>query len=756
MRNRTILRPAWLLCAAALLALVAAPAARAAEDEGFQLHLDALVFGPQWVDVDSNSAKFQEYTDETDGFKIPKVVISGSDPEGNRELGIWLKDVGQRDARYTLDYDVSGSYSFYLDYNKIPHNYQNDAISLWTRDGDLFEIAAPIRAGLQAALEARYAASPASVNFGFLNGLISPYLDAAPRIDVGLQRDRTHARFEVGKSSNLGWGFEYKHENRTGSRPLGLAFGFNNVTELPEPIDYDTDDATLDGEWRMENGALRFGYRYSRFENNIDTIYWDNPWRATNSTNSGAYQAPSGTSIAGGSRGIASLNPDNTAGSLFANGNWRWGKKFWLNAAFTQTDLRQDADLEPYLLNSAVRTTAGLVASDPGILPQRSADRKVTLTSFNLDFGTRFAEDFTFRARYRFYDYDNKSSQIEIPGYGRYHGYWQNVGRITPKYAWSRDTLSAELGWEIGKASRLGLEYRMDSMDRDFREVKSADDDVLRLTFDSKLAKDWNLRAAAEMGDRSTSEYDYYAEEYSFTEHGVPSQNPDLRRFDEAERDYERFNVTLEWLPANGWSVAAGIDTRQDEYDESILGLTEEEYFNWNVEVGYAPTEKVNFFIHYQQADRDSSMASRQSGATASLNPIDTWYADFEENNDMVGFGFNYKEKRWAYRAWINFSESDGYLDFEATQGGIPLGNRAAAVDIPNYEDISLFQGGMAFDYKIMKDVAVGLFYRYDDYTIDSFILQDLDPYLPGAFLLAGDRGDYEANILGATLKLKF
>lgn len=746
MNDRTILRPAWLLCAAALLALVAAPAVRAGDDGDFKLHLDSLVFGPQYVDVDTDSAKFNEYRDITDGFKVPKVAISGDDEAGLRQMSVLLRNVGQRDARYTLDYDVSGRYSFLFDYNKIPHNFQNGATFLWQETSPgVFQIANPVQQAIQNAI---LSIPQSQVNFTFLNNLIEPYLAAAQRIDVGLQRDRSHAAMEFGKGGAWSWGLDYKHENRTGSRPVGAAFGFNNVNELPEPIDYDTDDAELGAQWKTKRGALRFGYRYSTFENHVDTLYWDNPFRYTNSTDPSAYQAPSSSSVNGSTIGYMTLNPDNESDSLFANGNWRFGKAMWFNFSASMTNFSQDESLHPMTLNTAVTPTIAL--------PQGTAGREAEVTTLNADFGTRFADAFTFKLRYRFYDYDNKSDHLVFDAYVRYHGVYEDIGRETPDYAYSRDTLSADLGWEIGKDHRLGLEYRMDGMDRDFREVESADDDVLRFTYDGRFSSTMSLRATAELGDRSTSEYDYFAEEYSFTEHGVPSQNPELRRYDEAERDYERFNAMFQWNPTEAWSFAFSFDTRQDDYSKSELGLTEEEYFNYNLEASYMVSEKASFYGFYQRSDRDSSMVSRQSGASASLRDLDNWYADFEEANDLFGLGFYTKGERFSFDLSGRWSQSDGYLDFEAFPGGLPLGSRPAAVDIPNYEDIELLALYAKLDYTIMKNVKAGVYYRYEDYTIDSFIVQDLDDYLPGALLLAGDRGDYTANVMGLLFKVSF
>lgn len=58
--------------------------------------------------------------------------------------------------------------------------------------------------------------------------------------------------------------------------------------------------------------------------------------------------------------------------------------------------------------------------------------------------------------------------------------------------------------------------------------------------------------------------------------------------------------------------------------------------------------------------------------------------------------------------------------------------------------------------YKINNRYSLGLGYLWEDYTIDSFILQDLQNYLPGALLLNANNGDYEGEVLYFDVGIKF
>jgi hypothetical protein len=97
-----------------------------------------------------------------------------------------------------------------------------------------------------------------------------------------------------------------------------------------------------------------------------------------------------------------------------------------------------------------------------------------------------------------------------------------------------------------------------------------------------------------------------------------------------------------------------------------------------------------------------------------------------------------------------NWSDSNGLADFTTPVGGRP------AEDIENYEDIELTTVSLKVDYDVSEHAAIGLTYLYEDYTIDSFNLVGLQPFLPSTLLLAANNGNYQADVFGVHLKLGF
>ncbi|HKI01133.1 MAG TPA: MtrB/PioB family outer membrane beta-barrel protein [Thermoanaerobaculia bacterium] len=726
--------------------------------KGFSFRFDPIVIGAIDTNADTNSSKFQEYRDLSSGFTLGFNLL-GENADGERNLAFNTDNAGRRDARYTLSYGVPGRYSVLFDYNKIPHRFGNAGRMLYTRTGPgRLEIADPIQGAIQGAIATQAGINPAGITYPFLRGLLAPYLNAAQFVDLALQRDRTLARVDLGRMGRLGWGLEYTHEARSGNRPFGGSFGFSNATEIPEPIDYDTTGAEISGEFNTANSGLRLGYRYSRFRNNVSTVVWDNPFRLTGSTDPNAYTAPGAGSINGSAVGFADLAASNDANLLFVNGRTRLGS-WWASGAASYNRMTQDDPLLPYTLNPSIvgidLNGARFDPTNPANLPTRSADREVVATSLQASAGTRFGAgerwDLTFR--YRLYDYDNNSPRVEIPGYVRFHAVWEPIARITVPYAYSRQNARADLGWNLGRASHLLFGYERESWDRDFREINSSDEDIFRVAFDTRPSDRLTLRARYEYGDRSIGEYDTAAQEFSFVEPEGITNLPGLRKYDQAARTYDSINVEAQVFATEAWSFTFGATSRYDDYDESEFGLRYDDILQYNAEVSYTPGENLSFFLFGHRADRETQQRSRQSGATPSTNPLDDWTGTFDELTDTWGLGLNAKlSPRWSTDLSANWTRSDGEADLFSPPGGTPN----VAVGFDNYEDIELLSLLGRVDYRINPSAAAGLFYRWEDYTLDSFILQGLQYYLPGALLLNPSLGDYRGTVLGVDLSLTF
>ena len=747
------MRTTRIVLGALALAAWMVPGGLLAEEPEFEISLDPLVLEGLWLDQDTTSSKFQEYRDLSDGFRV-RLGLQGLSDDFGRLLEVRIINGGKDDAFYGLEYDVAGRWSLELSYDNIPHRFGNDGKVLFTRNAsqNAWEIQDPIQAALQAANEAQVAARQ-NINFAFLNSLIQPYLAVADTIDVGLQRRRTRANLELGKGGAASWNLEYRHEARTGTRNLGTSFGFNNVTELPEPIRYDTTDAILSGTWKWSQGIATAGYRHSRFENDVSTLFFDNPWRITDSTDPSAYSSPGFTvnpltgttsgSIGGARVGFFDLAPDNDMASFFANGRFDLTGRSWLqfSAAWTQFD--QDDPLLPMTLNTAIVAPAQ---------PFGSANREADMKRLAVNYGARYDGGWQLGVRYGYQDYSDDSPRYAWDGYVRFHAVLEEIARITVPVSWSRETITASLDKDLDEYGNLGLEIKRDTYEREFRETEETTEDLVALKWDARLGEAM-VRANYEMGDRDfDGAYETEAQEASFVHPEGINNLPGLRKFDQAARKSDRWNVSVGLPVAEVWALTARLGGSKFDYDESEFGLTGDETVRYGVDLDRELGEGGSFFVWVERADRDVSQASRQSGATPSVNPLDNWFVDFAEVNDTLGIGWAKETKQWQARLSGEWVESDGEAEISSPPGGTPnLG-----FGFGNYEDYERLALSGKLDREITSKIAVGLSVLYEDYTIDSFIRQDLANYLPGALLIFADDGEYAAWSAALRLKLRF
>lgn len=740
-----------ILTAVAAFALLAPSSLAAEEDSGFDLRMESLVLEGMYLDQDTGSSRLQEYRDLSDGFRLTELALAGYSDDLRRELRLEIANGGKDDGFYGLTYDVAGSWGLKLSYDGIPHRFGNGGKLLWTETAPgVFELADP----LQGALEDFAVTNRPTLNFGVLNGALQPFLATAQSVDLGLQRRRTRATLDLGRSAAAQWTVDYQRESRTGNRAYGASFGFNNVTELPEPIDYDTTQATVSGAWKWSTGLVSAGYRYSTFENEVSTLYWDNPWRLTDASDGSAYSAPGGGSVAGSSRGFADLAADNDSGGFFASGRFDLGASGWINFGVDWIQYEQDEDLLPFTLNTAIgpETGAPFLAADPANQPYATAGRESEMLKLVASYGGRFGDGWQVGARFDYQDYSDDSDRLEFEGYVRYHAVWEEIARLTVPFSWTRQILSANVDKDFGAAGTFGLELKRTEWDREFRETEGTTEDTLALTWDARFDRTM-VRAKIETGDRSIDgHYEPEAAEASFVEHGPLTTQEGLRRFDQAERTLDRWNLSVDFPLGTALSLTLRGNGAESDYDDSEFGLTGDELVRFGFDLSWEAGEAGSLHFWGERSDRSVAQEGRQSGATPSTNPLDDWSIDFDETNDTWGVGWNRDAEGWTAQVNGWWSNSDGEAEVFSPPGGTPDVGRG----FDNYEDYEVLSFEGIVDFELTEHLSIGGRLLYEDFTIDSFIRQNLANYLPGALLIVANDGDYQAWSAGLRMSARF
>jgi len=667
--------------------------------------------------------------------------LLGQSADGNSNLVLQVLNGGKRDGRYTLDYGRAGSWSVLLDYNQIIHNLGNDARSLWSQTSPgVFSIPGPERTAIAGASSAA-------------TGL-APFLADASLTNLGLERDRTHAQLLLNKSGPLLWTMDFQHEKRTGSREGTASFDFTSTNELPEPIDYESNDAGIAGDWRGKSGNLNFGVKYSGFTNHIESLTYDNPL------------GPPGSASA---QGRSALAPDNYAGTAFAGGRTVLGGGWWLNGNASYMDMQQNAQLIPFAINPTTGVGfngQNFDATNPANLPQQRSGQKAGSVSANGTLGNNFGDGFHFLVRYRYYDYDNSSNPIEIPGYASFNEGWSPTARVTVPFAYRNADIGSELNWDFTTRGTLGLSFDHHTIGRRETEVDSSSEDVGKLSLDARPTDRLTLRASFSYGQRSVDNYDYLQGELATFVVQSPadaSNQPALRKFNEAARKVDGYNLQADYSINDNLGLQVTANGDHDNFDQSALGLINDQTNNYNAELDWTHGEQGTFYLYIgYQTERSKQEERESSGGAVSTNPLDNWALGLRDATDSVGLGWTSTlAPGWRFHLNGEFSRTYGNAGFSATPGGAPLSGapaRTAPANINNYDDTKLITVRTNLDYTVNTHLGVGIYYRYDDYNLNTFYLQGLTGnfFAGNTLLLNPNFGQYSGSVLGVNTKITF
>ena len=241
-------------------------------------------------------------------------------------------------------------------------------------------------------------------------------------------------------------------------------------------------------EWTNNKAMFRAGYNGSWFNNEADTLTWDNPLVLTDSTSASGH-------------GRMALWPSNSLQTLSAAGYAKLARRTQVTGSLAFGWANNDEPLLPFTINSALPQFA---------LPRATTDASATTVATNISLVSRPANDWRFSTRFRRYDYNNDMPETPIPTVHqlRHVGQRQHDGRSG---AASRTTATRSMPMPRGPASArsaLTVAYTNNHNGYDHRIFESTNENVLQLKADSTGFGWVNFRARYEYGNRSGSGLD--------------------------------------------------------------------------------------------------------------------------------------------------------------------------------------------------------------------------------------------------------
>jgi MtrB/PioB family decaheme-associated outer membrane protein len=549
-----------------------AAVSQAAEEEYVPPQKNTFDFGIRGTNITGDRARYERYRDLSDGLFLDQFRLH------RQTSNDWFLDVagdhvGRLDQRFMSTLVLPGKVNVAIRWDQLPTFMSDSARTLFTATS-------PDVLTLNPTVQKQVAASPSTLaNF---------VRSDAFGLTIKSRRYIGEGKVEYIANPDLTFTQNFRIMDRNGAIPYGGSWGHGNFSETFAPVDHRLMDWNGNGEFSRGPVLFRAGYVASFFHNDYTSFTFDDPWRAVDAA-------------AGAARGQSSLPPSNSQFGVNGMALVRLPGHTRASAYVSAGMLKDAGDtaILPQTLNSAV------VGLQP--LPRATVEGEGRTTSVNLTFTSRPVRYLDVNARFRRYEYDNRTPEFLLPQRVAYDNSpsvatYSSLGGVTSgpnlvttePFGITRDSLDLDVRVVPGGGTAAGIGYSRLADDRTHRFFERTTENIVRVTFEEMANKWFSLRTKFEHGQKRGD-----VTEEALLELWNIGEQPGMRQFDLASRDRDRATilgtVNLGSLASVNASFAAG----KDDYIESEFGLRDNTNRVYGAGFDFAPTETMTLGLTY-------------------------------------------------------------------------------------------------------------------------------------------------------------
>lgn len=762
---------------------IAAPAAEDPPDESDAVDIDGSIrIGVQYLDVDGDEAKFNEYRNVSKDFEFVAEEVMLRGYKDRYHFFVEGLDLDRDDDRSAVfEGGRYNSFQVNLGWDETSHHYANDVPFLGTLQGDNYWAIPDIT---QLTLEPDFPLGgnpPASPTANGVTNLLD-LLNNARKLDLDLVRKTGTVDLSFTPFENFDLLADYLHRDQDGFRPMstgvyrrdsdgaGLVGGVGeNFTlyglEFPEPIDYDIDEVGGGLNYRADTWNVNLRYRYVSFDNNIGSVTWDNPLRLN-----GIDNIQYGTALS-----RLDLAPDSHSHTVTTTGSIR---DLPLDSRFTVTAswgrILQDEDFQKYTVNDVLTVlggpNAGALAEGLG-LPANDLDGQVDTIMVNALLSSRPIDPLSLNFRLNYYDYDDESDRISwTDGWARIgESVWSKpaeAGVVNRVPDWERIRPSVDAAYRFNKMLTLLADYTYEAYNRN--DDRNADTEEHVVGGKVKLAPtDWStLRVGYHWADRHIdgSYRSEPAEQFFEWEK--------LRMFDQSDRTRNSVDAYLTLDPIERLSLGFSFHYKHDKYDTDYYGLQKRDGYVFGVDAGYEICEGVSVFAYYTRDDYDTKTKTRtksdSSGGGSFEVPENDWLTRINDTTNTIGGAVSISLIPEKLSLEVSADYSFGESDFDTSNinfDALETTSSATAFDWSDTE-IKTTQVRADLEYKWTDRLNTSLRYMFQRYRLDDAFTDSVVPYgnpddaqgnsLDYFIFLDANYSDYTAHLITMTVSYEF
>lgn len=666
-------------------------------------------FGYQFGKVDGDKYRLERYRDFSNTFLIQRFRM---DRQGEGWTFNATGDhLGRRDRRVTGEFRNGTKVRASFIYDQIPLYISGD-----TRTAYVTEAPGVLR--LDDALQAGIQAGSLTTANMVASALTSP---------VTSERRVYGFDFAFTPTRELAVKLKVQQTQREGSMPYGASFGFNDAIEVAAPIDTHTTDVNGGVEWTNTRGMVRVGYTGSNFTNNIPVLVWDNPLKLTDSTGSTNYQ-----NGLGGSQGRAALPPSSTMQGITAAGSAKLPANSRVNANLTFGSWKQDAELLPVTINTAV---------PPESLPRQTTEGDARTLAMNYTFTSQPSRYVYLNARYRYYDFDNRTPVLHTP-IDVVFDQTVHPGAETEPLSFTRQNVDLDGSFTPVPFTALRIGYSRNVDDRTFRIFGRTTENVVRASIDSYASGIVTVRAVVERGQRRGTEFD---EELLV----AVAEQTELRHYDVADRDRDRVTALVQLTPTKLLGFSGSYSIGRDNYLNSGMGLRNNDNRAWTITADLATKSRFAGGVSYTEETFTAEQQSRYTALPGSSQFYDEtrdWFTDSDDKVRTLSVSMDVLQllPRTDLSLVYDSSRARATYVYRLT----PDTTLVPVIQLPELSS-DLQTGRADLRVHLSKRVALGLLYYYDKYDVEDFYANESRLFLlnpTGSVFLGNVFRPYESS----------
>ena len=713
-----------------------------------------------------DKAKFEEYRDIPESVIVPQLQLMIGSKKEDFYFSFDATKVGRDDQNYMLRFGRYGLLDIQFEWDQIPHIFSLGVAKTpyqSSNNGGTLTLASRPTTFTGPGVQSWVNSTAQPIDLSLYNGI---------------------GRFNLKYTPTPGWTFtgSYWSNHNVGKRAFGAYFGPSpgsyNITELIEPIDYQTNNVELGSEFAGNGWSVALKYNGSYFHNSVSTLIWDNPIHTAPGgvcTDSATYNNTTGT---GPCRGRMDLYPSNQAHTFSLTGTAELPFKTRFLGTMSYGWRLQDDHFLPFTMNSAI--------TQPTI-SRNSLDGNVQPLMINASLVNNAIDHLNLKAYYRFYNQENNSKTVAFnqgiivndqAGAGCPPA-CPDAGTTSTPYQYSTQNLGMEAGYDFNRWISSKFVYNWQRRHTDFQDVLTSDEITIGPVVDIKPTNWILLRTAYKHSWRDAPNYNNNRESPS-TCPAVVGDCVDAanisRKFYLAKRDRDKVSLFSEISPWEQVSFHAGFEFGSETYPGSTLGTQNDLNYSPSVGVLYSPADWVKLFANYNFDIYSWRLDAMQRASTAQ-NPNDPnppsncnpdcvqrlWTSRGKDISNTVSVGSDLDIVRNLLGFRIQYTFSQGLSEVHAS--GATCVGCTPATNYPNITN-TWHEVLARFEYQMHKNVALKFGYYFNRYKQKDYGVDIMKPWMgdvdTGAnvqrsiFLGDKNKGNYTANVGFITLGFKF